>query len=390
MDDYELDYDVQEVRLGSHIFKVTTVANEALPLEMLLSLQTRSEEISGQRLWEGSLLLCAYLVEACRIEDSNSSAGDCCRGMGKPKLDLQGKSVLELGAGTGIVGMLAAKLGAQTLVLTDGDDKCVAMAQKNIQDNDVPFDQALVTALRWGEEESTTKFCKDFSEWDSRRVIETGSGRKNGVASAAGPAKSLAAGSQDKALVPGDAAVRTHGHSPTASSGNGHLNEDPASTSCGGQDRNVGPPPPPPDSLPSSPSPLKSFDFILAGDVLYKHSLLEPFLGTVRDMLAAGGRMLLCHVPRAGVTYDIVERAFAQAGFAFEILNGDNKEEGSKGQSSGGEGGAKDVGRADARKEGAAGGHCDAPDVGGIELCVDDARRARLYELHSVDLAFAT
>ncbi|CAN0225805.1 unnamed protein product, partial [Ectocarpus sp. 8 AP-2014] len=58
-------------------------------------------EISGQRLWEGSLLLCAYLVE----------------------LDLQGKSVLELGAGTGIVGMLAAKLGAQTLILTDGDDK---------------------------------------------------------------------------------------------------------------------------------------------------------------------------------------------------------------------------------------------------------------------------
>lgn len=41
MEDYELDYDVQEVRLGSHVFKVTTVANEALPLEMLLSLQTR-------------------------------------------------------------------------------------------------------------------------------------------------------------------------------------------------------------------------------------------------------------------------------------------------------------------------------------------------------------
>ncbi|CAM9987165.1 unnamed protein product, partial [Ectocarpus sp. 12 AP-2014] len=42
------------------------------------------------------------------------------------------------------------------------------------------------------------------------------------------------------------------------------------------------------------------------------------------------------------------------------------------------------------RKEGAAGGHCDASDVGGIELCVDDARRARLYEFHSIDLAFAT
>lgn len=42
MEDYELDYDVQEVRLSEeHIFKVTTVANEALPLEMLLDLETR-------------------------------------------------------------------------------------------------------------------------------------------------------------------------------------------------------------------------------------------------------------------------------------------------------------------------------------------------------------
>lgn len=41
MEDYDLDYDVQEVRLLDHIFKVTTVANEALPLEMLMQLQER-------------------------------------------------------------------------------------------------------------------------------------------------------------------------------------------------------------------------------------------------------------------------------------------------------------------------------------------------------------
>lgn len=41
MEEYELDYDVQEVKLWDHVFKVTTVANEALPLEMLLSLQER-------------------------------------------------------------------------------------------------------------------------------------------------------------------------------------------------------------------------------------------------------------------------------------------------------------------------------------------------------------
>ena len=68
------------------------------------------EEISGQRLWEGSLLLCAYLVQACTKR-------------GKEKLDLKGKAVLELGAGTGLVSMLAHSLGAAPVVMTDGDDK---------------------------------------------------------------------------------------------------------------------------------------------------------------------------------------------------------------------------------------------------------------------------
>lgn len=41
MKDYDLDYDVQEVRLADHVFKVTTVANDALPIEMLMQLQER-------------------------------------------------------------------------------------------------------------------------------------------------------------------------------------------------------------------------------------------------------------------------------------------------------------------------------------------------------------
>lgn len=134
---------------------------------------------------------------------------------------------------------------------------------------------------------------------------------------------------------------------------------------------------------PNSRSPLKSFDFVLAGDVLYKQCLLDPFLGTVRDMLAPGGRMLLCHVPRAGVTYDIVERALVEAGFAFEILNGGQKKRNDEG-----------CGEEDQDPKGGTGsdslaeaslGSCDTTAVGGVDLCVDDARRARLYEVHSVD-----
>lgn len=78
----------------------------SLPLKQ----QLRREEISGQRLWEGSLLLCAYLVQACAKP-------------GAEQLDLKGKAVLELGAGTGLVSMLAHSLGAAPVVMTDGDDK---------------------------------------------------------------------------------------------------------------------------------------------------------------------------------------------------------------------------------------------------------------------------
>lgn len=120
-------------------------------------------------------------------------------------------------------------------------------------------------------------------------------------------------------------------------------------------------------ALPKRETPLEFFDFILAGDVLYKHCLLAPFLGTVREMLAPGGRMLLCHVPRAGVTYNIAQEAFGKAGFEFEILDDGGKAVGGGvGAGDGGDGGAA------------------ATAVGGVEMCEDDARRARLYELSRI------
>ena len=42
---------------------------------------------------------------------------------GRLGFDVKGKSVLELGAGTGIVSMLAHSLGASPVVATDGDGK---------------------------------------------------------------------------------------------------------------------------------------------------------------------------------------------------------------------------------------------------------------------------
>lgn len=78
------------------------------------------EEISGQRLWEGSLLLCEHMLQASQL-----GSGDSCNRNGKSAdLDFHKKTMLELGAGTGVVSMLAHGLGAATVAVTDGDDRC--------------------------------------------------------------------------------------------------------------------------------------------------------------------------------------------------------------------------------------------------------------------------
>lgn len=50
-------------------------------------------------------------------------------------------------------------------------------------------------------------------------------------------------------------------------------------------------------------------DVVLAGDVLYKRELVAPFLDALEAALAPGGRALLCHLPRAGVSHEVVEAA---------------------------------------------------------------------------------
>lgn len=52
-------------------------------------------------------------------------------------LDHQGKSVLDVGSGTGILAIMAAKKGASKLVATDIDDWCIENSQENFALNDI-------------------------------------------------------------------------------------------------------------------------------------------------------------------------------------------------------------------------------------------------------------
>jgi hypothetical protein len=68
----------------------------------------------------------------------------------------------------------------------------------------------------------------------------------------------------------------------------------------------------------ASTAPCPLFEVVLAGDVLYKHDLVAPFIRTLGAVLAPDGAAYLCHLPRAGVTQAEVTRALSLAGFAFE------------------------------------------------------------------------
>lgn len=192
-DEAEVEYEVESFIIHSHEFHLTTISY--MPIERLVDLQAQSKEISGQKLWCGSLCLMEYLTDFPHT--------------------VSGKNVLELGAGTGVVGMLCDKLGSRSAVLTDNDERSIRHMREDCPRNNV---RCKVHALDWFDPDGA--------------MAELG---------------------------------------------------------------------------------ISSFEnlCVLAGDVLYKHVLVDPFFQLVTRLLSAvpESEMLLCHIPRAGVDHEIVLRA---------------------------------------------------------------------------------
>lgn len=197
----DIEYELEEFKIGSYTFEVTTIG--FMPLEVLSALsekQEGSKEVSGQKLWCGSLGVIEYLLDN--------------------PVFVKDKTIVELGAGTGVLGMLCEKLGASKVLLTDNDKRSLCHMTSDVLHNKC---NASVCSLDWFEPPS---------------------------ASALGEMLGLSL---------------------------------------------------PDDSL-----------RIVAGDVLYKRELLEPFMNTTKTLLSynKGCQMILCHVPRAGIEQkDIVELA---------------------------------------------------------------------------------
>ncbi|KAJ1460486.1 S-adenosyl-L-methionine-dependent methyltransferase [Pelagophyceae sp. CCMP2097] len=203
-DESDGEYEDQTFTFGPHAIVASTIVE--LGLEALCELEANSDEISGQRAWPGSLLLCSFLLDAPAA--------------------VSGLKVLELGAGCGVCAMLAAKLGAANVVASDGDDRCLKRLRDNVAKNFGGAGACHAAELLWGDDDSLARFKS------------------------------------------------AHG---------------------------------------------TVFDVTLAGDVLYKHALVAPFVKTLAAVVSPGGTAYLCHLPRAGVEHIDVTLALDTAGFDLEV-----------------------------------------------------------------------
>lgn len=139
--------------------EVSTI-DEDYRSEPTITLLERRNLISGSlttgfRTWEAALHLGSYLLSP---EGQNH---------------IGGKSVLELGAGTGFLAILAAKhLDAKHVTTTDGDESVVEALKENLFLNGLDDDKKVITSvLRWGHGLKGTWVEEDCEEWPYDVVI---------------------------------------------------------------------------------------------------------------------------------------------------------------------------------------------------------------------------
>lgn len=97
--DVETEYELESFVINDIPLEITTIAY--LPIELLMANREKQTEISGQKLWCGSLGVIQYLLNNPATVNNNL--------------------IIELGAGTGVLGMICRKLGAKSVLLTDHD-----------------------------------------------------------------------------------------------------------------------------------------------------------------------------------------------------------------------------------------------------------------------------
>lgn len=144
----DLEYEPSEVSIPGIEPPLSVRVVDEIPLELLTLLRDYKAEISGRRVWPGSVVLALAI---CQPDFP---------------IKFSGQSVLELGAGSGLIGLVGARLGADRVVITDGDQISVDLAVGNLEDNGYISEEGgrtVATRLLWGEGEHSDAFKSNTS-----------------------------------------------------------------------------------------------------------------------------------------------------------------------------------------------------------------------------------
>jgi predicted nicotinamide N-methyase len=144
----DLEYEPSEVSIPGIEPPLSVRVVDEIPLELLTLLRDYKAEISGRRVWPGSVVLALAICQP------------------NFPIKMSGQSVLELGAGSGLIGMVGARLGAERVVITDGDQISVDLAAGNLEENGYTSEEGgrtVATRLLWGKGEHSDAFKSNAS-----------------------------------------------------------------------------------------------------------------------------------------------------------------------------------------------------------------------------------
>ncbi|QDZ23388.1 methyltransferase [Chloropicon primus] len=114
--DNDEGYGIQEVGNSIRLWKVVKLLEQST---LVQGLDESTDLVPGRyeggfKVWECSVDLCQYLMQLYNLGESDGKDGN-----GSKHGDLQGKSVLELGCGQGLPGILCLAHGASSVVFQD-------------------------------------------------------------------------------------------------------------------------------------------------------------------------------------------------------------------------------------------------------------------------------